>query len=70
MASFFLDLFAYATGAGISGTLRRRAPKALEAEIPVRFPVDFNNAKPFDGYMASPEYKKWKAYKNGPNQPE
>ena len=37
--------------------------KALEAETLVRFPVNFNNAKPFADYMASPEYKKWKAYK-------
>ena len=47
-----------------------RVIKALEAETPVRFPVDFNNAKPFADYMASPEYEKWKAYKNGPKQPE
>jgi hypothetical protein len=47
-----------------------RVIKALEAETPVRFPVDFNNAKPFADYMASLEYEKWKAYKNGPKQPE
>ena len=47
-----------------------RVLKALEAETPVRFPVDFNNAKPFADYMASPEYEKWKAYKHGPKQPE
>ena len=40
-----------------------RVLKALEAETLVRFPVNFNNAKPFADYMASPEYKKWKAYK-------
>ena len=47
-----------------------RILKALEAETPVRFPIDFNKAEPFANYMASPEYEKWKAYKNGAEQPE
>ncbi len=47
-----------------------RVLKALEAETPVRFPIDFNKAEPFDNYMASPEYEKWKAYKNEAEQPE
>jgi predicted Zn-dependent protease len=47
-----------------------RVLKALEAETPVRFPIDFNKAKPFADYMASPEYEKWKAYKNEAKQPE
>ena len=47
-----------------------RVLKALEAETPVRFPIDFNKAKPFADYMASPEYEKWKAYKNEAEQPE
>ncbi len=46
-----------------------RILKALEAETPVRFPFDFNKAEPFAAYMASPEYEKWKAYKNGAEQP-
>ena len=69
-AYFPHDLFAYATGAGISGTLGRRALKALEAAPPVRFPIDFNKAEPFVAYMASPEYEQWKAYKNGAKQTE
>ena len=47
-----------------------RVLKALEAETPVRFPIDFNKAEPFANYMASPEYEKWKAYKNEAEQPE
>ena len=47
-----------------------RILKALEAETPVRFPIDFNKAEPFANYMASPEYEKWKAYKNEAEQPE
>ena len=47
-----------------------RILKALEAETPVRFPIDFNKAEPFADYMASPEYEKWKAYKNEAEQPE
>jgi len=47
-----------------------RVLKALEAETPVRFPIDFNKAEPFDNYMASSEYEKWKAYKNEAEQPE
>jgi hypothetical protein len=47
-----------------------RVLKALETETPVRFPIDFNKAKPFADYMASPEYEKWKAYKNEAEQPE
>ena len=65
------DLSTYATGAWISGTLRRRALKALET-VPaaVLFPIDFNKAEPFVAYMASPEYEQWKAYKNGAKQAE
>ena len=47
-----------------------RILKALEAETPVRFPIDFNKAEPFADYMASPEYEKWRAYKNEAEQPE
>ena len=47
-----------------------RILKTLEAETPVRFPIDFNKAEPFANYMASPEYEKWKAYKNEAEQPE
>ena len=47
-----------------------RILKALEGETPVRFPIDFNKAEPFANYMASPEYEKWKAYKNEAEQPE
>ncbi len=46
-----------------------RILKTLEAETPVRFPIDFNKAELFAAYMASPEYEKWKAYKNGAEQP-
>ena len=46
-----------------------RVLKALEAETPV-LPIDFNKAKPFADYMTSPEYEKWKAYKNEAEQPE
>jgi len=67
---FSRDLSTYATGAWISGTLGRRALKALEAAPPVRFPIDFNKAEPFVAYMASPEYEQWKAYKNGAKQTE
>ena len=68
---FSRDLSTYATGAWISGTLRRRALKALGAAPPlVRFPVDFKKAEPFADYMASPEYEQWKAYKNGAEQRE
>ena len=69
-AGFFRDLFEYSTGAWISGTLGRRALKALETAPPVRFPIDFNKAEPFVAYMASPEYEQWKAYKNGAKQTE
>ena len=47
-----------------------RILKALEARKPVRFPIDFNKAEPFANYAASPEYEKWKAYKNEAEQPE
>ena len=47
-----------------------RILKALEDQNLLRFPIDFNKAEPFADYMASPEYEKWKAYKNEAEQPE